>query len=320
MSRFSFPHYPNGWFQMAWSDEIAVGDVRRLSGFGKELVAYRGKSGLLCVLDAYCPHLGAHLGVGGTVEGDTIQCPFHGWRFDGNSACVDVPYAKCIPANSGLTSWPVVARNGHVMVWHPPLGALRQWEIPALDEYQHDDWPSTACAGRFARTTRLAENAVDRAHFRSVQGALDLPESRVEIDGPVLHVRQTAKMATPRGPVEGQLASQSYGFGFVATRFTGSVETLLIASVLPIDENDVDVRFSFTLKKIGDADVTRAVGRALVADIEKQMNENKPIWENKRHLPRPLLCDGDGPIAQFRRWSEQFYSWPKDHAPSVAAR
>ena len=124
MSRFSFPRYPNGWFQMAWSDEIAVGDVRRLSGFCKELVAFRGKSGRLCVLDAYCPHLGAHLGVGGTVEGDTIQCPFHGWRFDGNGVCVDVPYAKCIPANSGLTRWPVVERNGLVMVWHHALGAL----------------------------------------------------------------------------------------------------------------------------------------------------------------------------------------------------
>jgi hypothetical protein len=40
----------------------------------------------------------------------------------------------------------------------------------------------------------------------------------------------------------------------------------------------------------------------------KQLNEDIPIWENKRYLERPLLCDGDGPIAEFRRWCLQFYS------------
>ena len=46
----------------------------------------------------------------------------------------------------------------------------------------------------------------------------------------------------------------------------------------------------------------------LIADIEKQMREDTPIWENKVYHERPLLCDGDGPIAQYRRWARQFYS------------
>jgi 3-ketosteroid 9alpha-monooxygenase subunit A len=70
------------------------------------------------------------------------------------------------------------------------------------------------------------------------------------------------------------------------------------------------VRFSFTVKKMGNDDVTRRVGGALIADIEKQMGEDKPIWENKVFMPRPILCDGDGPIALFRRWCQQFYTWP----------
>jgi phenylpropionate dioxygenase-like ring-hydroxylating dioxygenase large terminal subunit len=55
---------PTGWFQVAWSAEIGVGDVRRMTYFGQEMVAWRAQSGQLTVMDAYCEHLGAHLGFG----------------------------------------------------------------------------------------------------------------------------------------------------------------------------------------------------------------------------------------------------------------
>src|SRR5208337_1884068 len=112
MSRFPFPRYPNGWFQVAYGDEIAKGSVQRLQYFGQELVAFRGDDGALRVLDAYCPHLGAHLAIGGKVIGNTLRCPFHGWRFDGEGQCVEVPYAKKIPPKGQTRAWPVVERNG----------------------------------------------------------------------------------------------------------------------------------------------------------------------------------------------------------------
>ena len=58
-------------------------------------------------IDAFCPHLGAHLGYGGLVEESTIRCPFHAWRFDGTGACVEVPYvmpAKWYPPSPVYTS------------------------------------------------------------------------------------------------------------------------------------------------------------------------------------------------------------------------
>lgn len=62
---------------------------------GLDLVAFRTEDGVAHVFDAYCPHLGAHLGVMGRVVGDCIECPFHGWRFSGkDGACTHVPYAK----------------------------------------------------------------------------------------------------------------------------------------------------------------------------------------------------------------------------------
>ena len=62
---------------------------------GLNLVAWRGESGKAYVADAYCPHLGAHLGIGGKVSQECITCPFHGWQFEGsNGALAKIPYSK----------------------------------------------------------------------------------------------------------------------------------------------------------------------------------------------------------------------------------
>ena len=83
---------PTGWFQVAWSAEIQVCQVHKMTYFGQELVAWRAQDGTVTVMSAYCEHLGAHLGFGGRVEGDRIICPFHGreWNQQGRNVCI--PY------------------------------------------------------------------------------------------------------------------------------------------------------------------------------------------------------------------------------------
>ena len=61
---------------------------------GLNLAVFRDENGEAHVLDAYCPHLGANIGIGGRVIGDCLQCPFHGWRFRGPDGRVTkIPYA-----------------------------------------------------------------------------------------------------------------------------------------------------------------------------------------------------------------------------------
>lgn len=56
---------------------------------------FRTPEGKVHIMDAYCPHLGANMGLGGVVRGDCLECPFHGWQFDGNSGkCTSVPYSE----------------------------------------------------------------------------------------------------------------------------------------------------------------------------------------------------------------------------------
>jgi phenylpropionate dioxygenase-like ring-hydroxylating dioxygenase large terminal subunit len=70
-----------GWFMVGWSPEFPMGETRPLKYFGEDLVAYRDQSGELHVVEAHCKHLGAHLGHGGKVVGDCVECPFHGRRW-----------------------------------------------------------------------------------------------------------------------------------------------------------------------------------------------------------------------------------------------
>ena len=72
---------------------------------GKNLAVFRGEDGQAQVLDAYCPHMGANLGVGGLVKGNCLECPFHGWQFRGHDGkCVHIPYAEDIRhSESGRT-------------------------------------------------------------------------------------------------------------------------------------------------------------------------------------------------------------------------
>ena len=49
------------------------------------------------------------------------------------------------------------------------------------------------------------------------------------------------------------------------------------------------------------------VAQAICRDLVRQVGEDIPIWENKLYRESPVLCDGDGPIAGYRRWCMQFY-------------
>src|SRR5690606_37806716 len=95
---------PTGWFQVAWCSEITTGAVHKMKYFGREMVAWRSASGRVAVFDAYCEHLGAHLGYGGRVEGENLVCPFHGWEWNREGRNVCIPYERSEEHTSELQS------------------------------------------------------------------------------------------------------------------------------------------------------------------------------------------------------------------------
>ena len=309
-SRFPFPPYPNGWFRVAYAHELLPGDVQPLRCLGRDLVLFRGEDGEARLLDAHCRHLGAHLGYGGVVQGGGIRCPFHGWIWDGSGRCTEIPYAERIPRNAQIRSWKLVERNGLLLIWHHAEDAEPDWQIPELPEIGSDDWtPLEIRRWRVkSRWLDMNENAVDQVHFRFVHGTRTIPETRVETDGHKLIGSSRMKMGTPRGEIEGGIDTTDYGPAFQTVRLSGIVDTLMMNTTLPIDEETTDVSFAYTVKRAKDEDAEDGVGAAIIRDLEKQMAEDIPIWENKRYYAQPLLCDGDGPLPVYRRWMRQFFS------------
>ena len=310
MSRdFPFSPYPRGWYRVAHADEVEAGEVRALEYFGRQLVLFRTAGGKARVFDAHCPHLGAHLGIGGKVMGDTIQCPFHGWRFGGDGRCVEIPYSRRIPPQATLRPWALRERNGLILVYWDQEGGEPGWEVPELSEFSSDEWcePQRLRWKVRTRQQEMAENIVDPAHFQTLHGTVTVPESEVEADGHVFRVTSRSGVATPRGVVAGTIEIASYAFGWGFTRFTGVVETLVMTTGTPIDDEIIDLRLDFVVRELADSHSTRGVGAAFIEEISRQFGQDIPIWENKVFHERPLLCDGDGPIPALRRWGRQFY-------------
>jgi 3-ketosteroid 9alpha-monooxygenase subunit A len=316
-SRRFTPPIPNGWFQVAVSGDIKPGDVKPLRYFDKDLVIFRTEAGKISVLDAHCPHLGAHLGYGGKVEGDGVVCPFHAWKFDGTGKLLDVPYAKRKPPKAKIPCWAMKEVAGLVFVWHHAEGKAPEWNIPdAVPEYESEEWTEYLTHSTTMRTNNLdmAENQVDTVHFHYVHAATNMPKAETEVDGHIMRVSSISDIDTPMGSVEQKVESTSYGFGLSYVRMTGLVDTLLTGTQTPIDEDEVDVHFNFMVKKTSGADIARGIGKAWLKEVVRQLEQDRLIWEHKVQHENPLLCDGDGPIGVLRRWSRQFYTWPAERS------
>jgi len=325
--RYTLP-IPFGWYRVASSEDLAVGQVRPLKYFGKELVLFRTESGEAKVLDAFCPHLGAHLGYGGSVAGESIACPFHGWQFNGNGRCTAVPYAKNMPPKvagdkSVIHAYPTVEKNQSIWAWYHPQQIAPLFDVVDLPEASSPDWTPLQRYSWTIRTTlqETAENVADAAHFVYTHGAREMPRGEMLVDGHKRSAHYDMVSSVPKAdgsidpdapPRQGHLDTYASGAGQTWQRFTGFFETLLMGMVVPIDAETLELHFAFTQPKNASAE-QRAAAELVVKGIVYQAQQDIPIWEHKVYLETPTLCDGDGPIHQHRKWFSQFYA---DDAPT----
>jgi phenylpropionate dioxygenase-like ring-hydroxylating dioxygenase large terminal subunit len=113
-----FPEYPASWYLFGESRELAGGPTSR-EILGRRLVAFRTASGAPTVMEGRCAHLGTDLGAGRVVE-ETLECPFHNWRYGTDGRCVHIPACAEIPAFARLRTYPTVERHGSVFFFNGP--------------------------------------------------------------------------------------------------------------------------------------------------------------------------------------------------------
>ena len=78
------------WQPVIRGKDLAAGRAKPLEILGEKFTIYRGENGTPHVTDFRCAHRGTQLSIG-WVEGDSLRCRYHGWRFDGSGQCIEQP-------------------------------------------------------------------------------------------------------------------------------------------------------------------------------------------------------------------------------------
>jgi phenylpropionate dioxygenase-like ring-hydroxylating dioxygenase large terminal subunit len=303
---------PLGWFFVSYSEELKPGELRNIQYFGQEWVLFRTEGGEAGVVDPYCAHLGAHIGHGGKVDGESLRCPFHHWAYNTKGWCTRIPYAKVMPPVTRrgpiLRALPVTEKHGIVWAWYHPHGTPPQWEVPHIPELadpdyippQRGEWP----VNTFIQ--ELGENGVDFAHLKFLHHAPIIPTGVCRADGIRWHVNMA----------NGYIVIEQTGPGLQVVRFTkGPVVTTMVSYPTPVSHSRTIMRMGFTHRKYPEG----SQEAHLAADMLKEQvgqgsgeqagfeSVDMIVWNNKRYREKPLLCDGDGEILKWRKYFSQFY-------------
>lgn len=312
--------HPTGWFQVGWSADFAVGDVKPLTYFGTELVAFRDLEGQVHVLDAHCQHLGANLAVGGCVVEGGIQCPFHGWVWSGEGRNVHIPYEKRPNRGRKVRSWPVTERNESIYIWHDATGGAPSWEVPdALRELgaQISETVFAPLGPEAREVTKgvrvhpqtIAENAVDPHHFRFVHKT---PISPVVLTEDTDGTRWQAKVgfgkrwsdATDRpGDTLNTLEILWSGIGlsFSGEHMRDGIRVTGICPT-PVDDSTCDIFGTYWIDAASENPAT-------FLEISKVgLTDDVRIWHHQKYMDPPGLSPSEAAgFRKLRDWASSFY-------------
>jgi hypothetical protein len=264
------------------------------------------------------------MGHGGAVKDGTLVCPFHGFRFDRDGACVATGYGTPPPHGARATSLPVVERAGWIFAWYHPAGSAPDWTPPEVDGEGFTTLRFHVVELR-THPQETTENSVDLGHFPIVHGYRDLEMQAFETQGPHLHTRYA--FTRPGGfPGFGkdarvEIAVHVWGLGFSFVDVTLPAIGLRTRQfVLPtaVAEDRTELRLGMILRRAEGARgiaamLPRWAFERIVAPIAtrhyvRDVMQDRVIWENKIHLAKPRLAAGDGPIGKYRVWCRQFYA------------
>ncbi|OAN66676.1 Rieske 2Fe-2S domain-containing protein [Sphingomonas sp. TDK1] len=327
------PHtFARGWHMIADASTVQAEPVA-IRFFARDMVLYRGQSGTPHLVDAYCPHMGAHLARNETsyivrdaqrIDGESIRCPFHGWRFGPDGVCNHIPYSdQRIPQAARIASWPVIERAGVIWMWHDEEGNAPDHELPEFAAWDDPSWVRWVIddLGELPQHPQeVFDNMTDFAHFVPIHGSCDVEYFVNEFDG---HIAWQYFGAGHRTLVSapGQLLKTDTwytGPAILQSKMLGDYPTHMLIAHTPVEDGRIRVWHALMVKtdkaQATDADVPAA--RAYQQASLDAFAQDFEIWKYKRPALSPLKVRGDGPVEKGRTWYRQFYN-PIAEAPRI---
>jgi phenylpropionate dioxygenase-like ring-hydroxylating dioxygenase large terminal subunit len=198
----------NAWYVAAWSDDLTDGQLLARTILREPIVLYRKSDGHVAALEDRCPHRFAPLHMGQIVNGDCIQCPYHGLEFNSSGACVLNPHGtKNIPPRARVRSYPVTEKHKAIWIWmgekSPDLSKVPDFSVL-------DNVPEMHATKRDRITIRanyelIIDNLLDLSHgsflHAGILGNSETVEAEitVDLDGDDVVVGRHASNATAPG-------------------------------------------------------------------------------------------------------------------------
>lgn len=272
------------WLPALMTSELqADGDPLRLMLLGERLIAFRDSAGRVGIMDQRCPHRCASLFLGRN-EAQGIRCAYHGWKFDVEGRCVDmpnVPPEQDFKHKVHARAYRTAERHGLVWVY---MGALAESAEPPplpLIEANLAEGAEIWCLQRDCNWLQALEGDIDTSHV----GFLHLGSFGPD-DLPAGHPMRPA--LTDRAP-RYEVARSDWGTMYGGWRPTddGQRSWRIAHCMFPFWTQTPNIRFA-----------TRAIARAWVPmddthsmlfDLSIGVDEGNPAYRSQRRDGTPLF-------------------------------
>ena len=320
----------NFWYVAEESTKLtnAPSKVRML---GQDFVLFRDSKGKAHCLSNVCVHRGASLG-NGKVKGDCVECPYHGWQYDGSGICQRIPSmgsdAK-IPGRARIDSYPTEEKYDLIFVFLGDLPENQRPPIMDIPEWGQDGWRWTFVTFNWQFNYRRAvENILDPAHTEFVhpmmgyQGArddyvlpnLELQESEWGVGTSFVNESSTQadsmKSSVRKGEGQSHSASAHHGptNSWISIGLTQEASLQQYAFVTPIDENNSRRFFYQARNFMMDPKLDQSVEDRMVEIAKQDSNVVGKILPplSPETTTREVLVPSDTVIARYR---EKLKAW-----------
>ncbi|MFD7235964.1 Rieske 2Fe-2S domain-containing protein [Streptomyces syringium] len=308
---------------MGFATDFKPGKVTTSAFMDGEIVIYRTRRGTLRVTRPYCPHLGAHLGAGGRIDGELLVCPFHHFAFAPDGTCRRTPYGT--PPRARLSLLHTREAFGIVWVWHTHDDTPPEWELPDLPT--NGNIPVHHAVDLAGHPQDVVENAIDYGHVPELHAVRFDVLSEPQAKGRTYHMTyDISRPMPPLGTVRQR--GEFMLLGLAGFRFDLAIGRLLTAQAwvlgTPIGPwrvrmwyaTDVTIDFGrlpAPLHRLPKRTLQRVASSLMNLWLVRDGRPDLPVYHHKAFVPHPRLNDGDGPIGAFRQWARQFYPSDPHH-------
>jgi phenylpropionate dioxygenase-like ring-hydroxylating dioxygenase large terminal subunit len=310
---------PNQWYAVLESSEVKPGKPLGVTRMGEKLVFWRDLTGKVLCLHDTCPHRGVALSHGSVVDGQ-IQCPFHGFQYDGQGQCCLAPSNgknAPMPKQIKTGSYPTHEMHGFIFIWwgdapadlNPPL---------FFDDLEGMSYASARDPWE-THYSRAIENQLDVAHLpfvhyntigRGVGTLVDGPW--MEWDGQnkfKLYMRNRLDDGSlPRKPEEMPRPQSNFWLEFIFPNLwqnhLGQNAQVVVAFV-PVDEANTMMYLRFYQKFLNIPLLRDLLNRASMPFNLRILHQDRTVVETQ--LPRrsdlkigEKLVQSDRPIVAYR--------------------